>query len=253
MADNLLNTNQHYLDGTGLSQVWAAALAAFVKQEAGKGLSTNDLTNELLKKLNDIAAGAQVNVIEGVQVNGIDIAVEGKKVNVTVPTGALAELDEVGADQLDSALAELINSCASKTYVDTEIAKKADKATTLAGYGIVDAYDKTATDEAITNAVKAAVTGVYKVKGSVAFAELNLGDTAEGDVYNITDVFATTEDFIEGAGVTYPAGTNVVAVSVSGALKWDVMAGTYDFSDFVRKDDIQSLSSEEIAAICVVS
>ena len=42
---------------------------------------------------------------------------------------------------------------ADKTYVDTEVGKKANKATTLTGYGITDAYTKDATDTAITTKV----------------------------------------------------------------------------------------------------
>lgn len=247
--------NKH-LDATGLSQVWASIIANFVAQEVGKGLSTNDLTSELLTKLNGIAAGAQVNVIEGVQLNGVDIAIEGKKVNITVPTGALAALDKVGSDQLDTALAELINSHATKAYVDAELAKKADKATTLAGYGITDAYtkdqvyDKTAADAAIDTAVKGAVTSTYKVKGSVTFAELDLSGAAVGDVYNVTDAFETTTDFVSGSGIACPAGSNVVAVTYGGTMQWDVLGGTYDLSGYAKSEDIQSLSREEIEAIC---
>ena len=68
-------------------------LADKVDKVAGKGLSANDFTDALLSKLNDIASGAQVNIIEGVQVNGTDLAITDKKVNVTVPT-ALADLSE---------------------------------------------------------------------------------------------------------------------------------------------------------------
>ena len=253
------NTKNPYLDATGLSQVWAAIIANFVQQEAGKGLSANDLTDTLLQKLNGIADGAQVNVIESVKVNGVALDITEKSVNVLVPTGALAALDKVGADQLDATLAELINSHATKTYVDTELAKKADKSTTVAGYGITDAYTKTEVytkgeaDTAISDAVKVAVAGVYKVKGSVAFAELSLAGAEEGYVYNVTDAFTTTADFVEGAGAEYPAGSNVVVVKVGENLKWDVMAGTYDFSEYLTKDDVRSLTSEEIAAICVIS
>lgn len=253
------NTKNPYLDATGLSQVWAAIIANFVQQEAGKGLSANDLTDTLLQKLNGIADGAQVNVIESVKVNGVALDITEKAVNVLVPTGALAALDKVGADQLDATLAELINSHATKTYVDTELAKKADKSTTVAGYGITDAYTKTEVytkgeaDTAISDAVKVAVAGVYKVKGSVAFAELSLAGAEEGYVYNVTDAFTTTADFVEGAGAEYPAGSNVVVVKVGEDLKWDVMAGTYDFSEYLTKDDVRSLTSEEIAAICVIS
>lgn len=46
------------------------------------GYSTNDLTDELLSKLNGIAAGAQVNVIESIKLNGTEIAVSEKMVDL---------------------------------------------------------------------------------------------------------------------------------------------------------------------------
>ena len=79
----------------------------------------------------------------------------------------------------------------------------------------------------IDSAVDAAVAGVYTVKGSVTFADLPT-DAEAGDVYNVTDAFTTTESFIEGAGVEYGAGTNVVYTD-SG---WDVLAGLVDLSDY---------------------
>lgn len=75
------------------------------------------------------------------------------------------------------------------------------------------------------NATKIETEGAFKNKGSVVFSDLDLASAAEGYVYNITDAFATTDNFVEGAGVSYPAGTNVVAVTVNDTLKWDVLAG----------------------------
>lgn len=56
--------------------------AKFVAQEAGKGLSTNDYTTTEKEKLGGVAEGAQVNVIEKVKVNGSDLAVTEKGVNI---------------------------------------------------------------------------------------------------------------------------------------------------------------------------
>lgn len=56
--------------------------AKFVAQEAGKGLSTNDYTTAEKDKLGGVAEGAQVNVIEKVQVNGSDLTVTEKGVNI---------------------------------------------------------------------------------------------------------------------------------------------------------------------------
>lgn len=67
---------------TGLSD----ALAGKVNVEAGKGLSSNDFTDDLMSKLEGIAAGAQVNVLETVQVNGTALPITGKAVNIPIAT-----------------------------------------------------------------------------------------------------------------------------------------------------------------------
>ena len=64
----------------------AAALSGKVDKEAGKGLSSNDYTGPEKDKLAGVEAGAQVNVIESVSVNGTELAPSGKSVNVPVPT-----------------------------------------------------------------------------------------------------------------------------------------------------------------------
>ena len=71
---------------TGLTD----ALANKVNVVAGKGLSTNDFTNELLQKLNGIEAGAEVNVIESISLNSVPLEISGKAVNIPIATtGAL--------------------------------------------------------------------------------------------------------------------------------------------------------------------
>ena len=119
-------------------------LAKKVDKVDGKGLSTNDLTNEL-KGQYDAAyahsqeahapANAQANVIETVKVNGTAVTVTDKAVDIVVPTDN----------------AQLTNG--AKYLVAADIVNKADKATTLAGYGIADAYTSAQTDTAIANAV----------------------------------------------------------------------------------------------------
>lgn len=67
---------------TGLSD----ALAGKVNVEAGKGLSTNDFTDDLMSKLEGIATGAQVNVLEAVKVNGVALQIADKAVNIPIAT-----------------------------------------------------------------------------------------------------------------------------------------------------------------------
>ena len=80
-----------------------------VDKVSGKGLSTNDYTNDEKTKLEGIAANAQVNVIETVKVNGVALTPTAKAVNVSVPTGALASKDKVSETDLVDALATKIN------------------------------------------------------------------------------------------------------------------------------------------------
>jgi hypothetical protein len=84
---------------------WAVALSDYVEKEDGKGLSTNDFTDALKDKLDGIADNAQVNVIERVKVNGTAVTPDASKnVDLTVPTGALANKDEVAKTDLADAL-----------------------------------------------------------------------------------------------------------------------------------------------------
>lgn len=110
----------------------------------GKGLSTNDLTNDLKANYDEAythsqaahaPVNAQENIIESVKVNGTALTITDKAVDVTVPTDN----------------AQLTNGAGY--LVANDIANKADKSTTLAGYGISDAYTTTQTDTAIANAI----------------------------------------------------------------------------------------------------
>lgn len=53
-----------------------------VDKVSGKGLSTNDFTAALLSKLNGIATGAQVNVLEGLTLGGTALNVSNKKIEI---------------------------------------------------------------------------------------------------------------------------------------------------------------------------
>ncbi len=125
------------------------------------------------------------------------------------------------------------------TQVSVAISGKADKGTSLADYGIEDAYTKTELDGKLSS--------VYKPGGSVTFAGLPAADEAHlGMVYNVTAAFTTTADFVEGAGNTHPSGTNVVIVAgeTEGTFKYDVLAGFVDLSGYVQKDGSKVLSDE---------
>ena len=208
-----MSMNSRKLDQTGLSQVWSKIVENF---------TAKTIAEEIKRKLETVSENAQVNVIESVSVNNVELEVTEKGININVPTGTLAGLDEVGISQLNAALRTLIDG-------------KADKA---------DVYTRLEVD----NAISRAVAGVYKFKGSVAFAELPTEGMQEGDTYNIKDDFVTTEVFVEAAGKEYTAGTNI-SWTENG---WDCLAGIYDFSEFIMKSDLVDITAEEINAICVM-
>ena len=181
-----------------------------VDKVTGYGLSQNDFTNALKDKLEGVAEGAQVNVIESIRVDSSILPVSSKIVDL----GKMALKDEIGADDLSSTLASTING-------------KADAATSLAGYGITDAYTKTETDNLLdakaplaspaltgeptaptatagTNTTQIATTAfvknacdavsqslaaAFKFKGVVAdLTELEaIQNPANGDVYQVTN------------------------------------------------------------------
>jgi len=116
----------------------------------------------------------------------------------------------------------------------------------------------------IGNKLKA-LNGAYVVKGNSAFASLPASPTKAmtGYVYNVTDEFTTTANFVEGAGKKYPAGTNVVIVNVgtdqSPSMKFDVISSFVDvdaiyaeiekISDMISVDDFDKKKTYETGDI----
>ena len=98
------------------------------------------------------------------------------------------------------------------TATQNALNNKADKATTLSGYGITDVYTKTEIDSKISS--------VYKFKGSVEDVEdLPADGNVVGDVYNVIitgDNYAWTED------------------------GWDKLAGDIDLTPYLLKSEAQS-------------
>lgn len=75
-----------------------------------------------------------------------------------------------------------------------------------------------------TKAISESFSGALRPMGTVTFANLPAVSSASaGDMYNISDEFVTTSDFVEGAEITEPAGSNVYKTA---AGKWDVLAGS---------------------------
>ena len=139
-------------------------------------------------------------------------------------------------------------------------ARFAQKATSLSGYGITDAYTK---DE-----VDAKMTSAYKAKGTIAASGLVsslLVAANEGNVYNLSDTLTITSSnkalFVENAEGSYPKGSNVVIVEatpadnsdpenpVEATYKFDVLPGFVDLSNYATLSDVEEATNAEIDAI----
>lgn len=131
-----------------------------------------------------------------------------------------------------------IEDYANKIIVDTELSSSS---TNPVQNKVVKSYvEQTASQ--VQDAIKSAITGVYTPKGSIAFSALPTAAAGnKGWVYNVSDAFTTTAAFVEGAGHSYGAGTNVVCVDAgSGSYKWDVLAGIIDLTE-LSADEVQTL------------
>lgn len=113
-------------------------------------------------------------------------------------------------------------------------------------------------DAATKDYVDAVAVGALKPSGSVAFASLPaLAAGVLNNIYNVTDAFTTTADFVEGAGVDYPAGTNVAIINVgtdaSPTYKYDAMPGMIDTSGFATKTEVNGMITVTTGTIAVGS
>ena len=118
----MANTTSKFLDHTGLAYFWGRLKTYFVHQETGKGLSTNDLTNELKTSYDDAVtkanalttAGAEANKINTIKVNGVESKPDSSKaVDITVPTKVSALTNDSGyqtESQVSSSIATALGN-----------------------------------------------------------------------------------------------------------------------------------------------
>ena len=249
----------NYLDKTGLTNLWAKIKEKFVVKELKtdsdseyKVLSDNNLTDELKQKILDAGDssfdGQYTSLTGKPQIEGHDL-VSG---NNTAESLGLATPEDI---------TEATTDMATQTWVGSQGFAKTSEVTSQISTATADMATQTwvgeqgyATTSSVNNLISQAVSTVYTPKGSLA--DISTIDTVSGtgkvgDVYNISSAFVTTASFVEGAGKSYPEGTNIVLVQVEDAKKWDVLAGSVDLSAYVKSSELIAITSEEINQICV--
>ena len=101
-----------------------------------------------------------------------------------------------------------------------------------------------ATKAELAAEISTKVSSTYKAGGSVTFAGLpELSEANLGLVVNVTDAFTTTDNFVDGVGSNFPAGTNVAVIKSGDDYKYDVLSGFVDLSGFVEKAEGMGLSA----------
>ena len=273
----------NYLDKTGLTNLWAKIKEKFVVKELKtdsdseyKVLSDNNLTDELKQKILDAGDssfdGQYTSLVGKPSIEGHEL-VSGnntaESLGLATPNDISTATDDMATQTWVEAqdyatsgeLTTAVNDMATKTWVGEQGYQNASQVQSAVTTGTADMATQTwvtsqsyATTSSVNNLISQAVSTVYTPKGSLA--DISTIDTVSttgkvGDVYNISSAFVTTASFIEGAGKSYPAGTNIVLVTVEDAKKWDVLAGSVDLSAYVKSSELIAITSEEINQICV--
>lgn len=166
-----------------------ADLSGYVAKDGDKVLSTNDFTNDLKTKLENVAAGAQVNVIETIKVNGSDLTVEGKAVNI-----------------------DLVNHLAGKVSINGQVLAETEDNGVLAA--VVDASDihlgaAIGDHAAESTTVQGMLGTVYDIANSkIGSIHLAAGNTSNVLALSKTNIANDTIELkiAEGSAITATAG-----------------------------------------------
>jgi hypothetical protein len=205
-----------------------------VDKVSGKGLSTNDYTTAEKNKLAGIDDNANNYTLPAATSSALGGVKTGSNINnssgtisvndgTTSAKGVVQLTDTIGSDSTKAATPTAVKA------VQDEVKTKADKSTTIAGYGITDAYTKTEVDGKLS--------GALHYQGTKEnYSDLPTTGNVKGDVWNITNADASH-------GVK--AGDNVAW----NGTEWDVLAGTVDLSAYMLTSDMVRVTNTEIDTI----
>lgn len=222
-----VQTDDKKLDGAGLGILWSIIKSIVptktsdltnddnVVKDASYVHTDENFTSTLKSKLDAIASGAQVNVIETVKVNGTALTVSDKSVNIPVPTDN----------------ASLANGAGYQTANDVNNAIDAK----------LQAYIKPKGSLAFANLPTP--------------SSANLGWMWNmSDGFTIDNRFEEYEQGVpktypKGTNV-YVIESSPAEGSTPAVYKFDVYQGFIDLSGYATKDDVETLSQAEIESIC---
>lgn len=201
-------------------------------------------------------------VIQKVKLAGAELTIDttDKSVNIPVATtsaaGAMSSADKAKLDGVATGAEANVqaNWTESDSTSDAFILNKPTKLSDFTNDGDGTSGSTFPTTEEMEEAIKSQIGSVFDPKGSTLFENLPAPSASTlGDMYNVTDAFVTTDDFVEGAGVSVPAGTNVYIVnngtSASPVYKYDLYSGFVDLSDYWNTTNLPAITTAEIDAM----
>lgn len=247
---------EKFLNLTAVQVIKTWILSLFAKKSELDALSAR--VDEI------VAEGGEPNVIETVKVNGTALTPDANKaVDVTVPTSTSDLTNDGDGDsafateayvaqhggKIDTikvnGTAQTITNKAVDITVPTKVSdltndegyQKAAEVTTAISTALANSGDAYQTESEVDAKVESAIVGALKPKGTIAFANLPALTAANlNNIYNISDAFTTTSDFVDGAGHSHSAGANVAIINTgteqNPVYKYDVMVGQIDLSAY---------------------
>lgn len=239
-----------FLDDNGVLYLWSKIKSLFVAKETGKGLSTNDYTTAEKNKLSTVAEGATNTTVENVltsdsTTNALSAA-KGKELDERI-TAINDNMADLGAGDMlrttyDTDMDGVIDNAAklggnAPDYYAAakdipDISGKADKATTLAGYGITNAYTTEQTDNAIAVAVANAGHLAREIVAELPAVE----EANDHTIYMVPD--AEGED----------DNTYIEYMLINGKFE-RTGSSDVDLSGYMQKTDITAITNAEIDTI----
>lgn len=215
------NKVKTYVDNAGNNKV---------DKEVGKGLSTNDYTNEEKAKLqglnNYTLPKASADTLGGIKV-GAGLSITGEGILSATGGGTADSVNWENVVGRPTNVSAFTNDAGYQTASDVE--------STVTGKGYQTSGDVDA--KLADYAKKTDVSSVYKYKGSVENYEgLPVSDQQVGDTYNVK-----AADNSHGI----KAGDNVVW----DGSAWDVLSGTVDLSGYMQEADLVAINNGEIDGV----
>ena len=187
---------------------------ARVSEANTKISETNAKNSEVAAKASEVAAKDSENAAKSSEDESYNFYIKTKEA-ITSFDESLERASETINEVIQ--LKESVENLANVANEVSEIATNADNSAKLSkSYAVGET--NTRTDEDIDNAkyyyvqtkaINDSIGGAFLPQGTIEFSELKSVTKSAGWVYHISNDFVTDDSFKCGAGVLYPAGTNV--------------------------------------------